>query len=166
MSPTRENSFSRLPGFTLIELLVVFLILTLVYSFVVLAIKPGEIRQKAHDVVRISDINKFSAAIEAYISDRGFPPDNVNTTRTSIVSLSFGSPSLSNGQGWIGEDLSKYLEKLPLDPINVNPYFYRYRHNGVKYEIDALLEFYYEAASKDSGNDSLRYERGTDLTIL
>ena len=32
--------------------------------------------------------------------------------------------------------------------------FYRYRHNGVKYEIDALLEFYYERI-KDSGNDSL-----------
>lgn len=166
MSLTREKSFSRLPGFTLIELMVVFLILALVYSFVVLAIKPGEIRQKAHDVVRIADINKISAAIEAYISDRGVPPDSANVTRTSTVSLSSGSPSLSNGQGWIGENLSRYLEKLPLDPINANSYYYRYRHNGVKYEIDALLEYYFEAASKDGGNDALRYERGTGLTIF
>ena len=163
---TKGNIFSQRSGFTLIELMVVFLILTLVYSFVVLAIKPGEIRQKAHDVARIADINKISAAIEAYISDRGVPPDVANVIRGSTISVGLGSPSLSNGQGWIGEDLSRYLEKLPLDPINVNPYFYRYRHNGVKYEIDALLEFYFEAASKDGGNDSLRYERGTDLTIL
>jgi len=146
--------------------MVVFLILALVYSFVVLAIKPGEIRQKAHDVVRIADINKISAAIEAYISDKGLPPDVANVTRVSTASIGPGSPSVSNGHGWIGEDLSRYLEKLPMDPINANLYYYRYRHNGVKYEVEALLEFYFETASKDGGNDPLRYERGTDLTIF
>lgn len=153
-------------GFTLIELMIVFLVITLLYSLVVLVIRPVEMKQKAHDTVRIADINKITAAIEAFISDRGVPPDAANVSRVSIVPVGSGSPSLSNGLGWIGEDLSRYLEKLPLDPINLNPYFYRYRRNGVKYEIDTLLEFYFEVTEEDGGNDPLRYERGTELTIF
>lgn len=166
MSLTKERNSLGPSGFTLIELMVIFLILSLVYSFVVLAIKPGEIRQKAHDVVRISDLDKISASLEAYIADRGTPPDIANITRASAIPTGPGSSALSNGGGWIAADISKYLEKLPLDPINVNPYFYRYRHNGGRYEVDTLLEFYAETSSKDGGNDPQRYERGTDLSIL
>ena len=155
-----------LAGFTLIEVFIVTVVLALLYSFIILAIKPDEIKARARDVVRVSDVNKIYAAVEAYIADTGAPPEPAGLTRTSLILVGAGPLARSNGQGWLGSDLSKYLEKLPLDPTNKNAYFYRYRHIGAKYEVDALLEYYSDEAGGDGGNSATRYEKGTDLTII
>ena len=164
--PTTNYRLQTKYGFTLIELLVVIMVLALLYAFVVLAIKPDELKQRTRDAVRISDVNKITAALEAFVSDRGRLPDTLGVTRTSSISVGSGPVAKSNGQGWIGEDMSKYLEKLPIDPVNSDSYLYRYRQSGSKYEVDTRLEFYSALSNSDGGNDSSRYERGTDLTIL
>ncbi len=153
-------------GFTLIELLVVILVLALLYAFVVFAIKPDELKKRTRDAVRISDVSKIMSALEAFISDKGRLPDALGTTRISSISVGSGPVAKSNGQGWIGEDLSKYLEGLPIDPVNGGSYLYRYRQNGSKYEVDTMLEFYSAQSDGDGGNDGSRYERGTDLNLL
>lgn len=153
-------------GFTLVEVFTVTIVLALLYSVVILAIKPSELKTRARDVVRIADLNKYSAAIEAYVADNGRPPDAAGVTRTSLVLVGTGPLSISNGQGWLGANLYKYLETLPIDPLNKNPYFYRYRRINSKYEFDAPLEYYSDEAANDGGNSSGRYEKGTDLTIL
>lgn len=74
-----------------------------------------------------------------------------------------------NGQGWINQDLSKNFVKLPVDPLNQTfkniLYVYRYRHDGLKYILDAVLE--YEGNSdlmkKDGGTNDTLYERGTGV---
>lgn len=158
--------FQNRRGFTLVELIVVIMVLGLLYSFIVISIKPDDVKMKGRDSVRISDINKLAAAIDLYIADNGVPPDLANATRLSVAAVGAGPVASSNSSGWIGADISRYVENLPLDPINQSPYFYRYRHNSVKYEVDALLEFYTNVTPEDGGNDVGRYEKGTDLTIL
>ena len=155
-----------LPGFTIVEVFIVIITLMFVYSFIIIAIKPDELKERSRDTVRLADVSKLQAAIEAYIADQGAPPDSTNVTRDSLSAAGTGPLAASNGQGWIGSDLSSYLENLPLDPANVNPLFYRYRHNGLKYEIDTALEDETTLMTEDSGNSTSRYEKGTDLTIL
>lgn len=94
----------------------------------------------------------------------------------------------NNGQGWIPYmDFSTFtggapIEKLPVDPTNtatagtcgVNSLYYRYgcKTNNT-FELDATLESdTYKLAGtdskveKDGGNSEMRFEVGTDLSIL
>ncbi len=98
--------------------------------------------------------------------------------------------ALSTGKGWIpGINFTTVLSgapisKLPVDPVNtattggtvgINSLYYRYgcRTNNT-FEIDATLESDAygvssttdNKAKNDGGNTSMRYEVGTDLTIL
>lgn len=94
----------------------------------------------------------------------------------------------NDGNGWIrGVNFTSVtsgapISKLPVDPINtysgsmgVDSLYYRYacRTNNT-FELDATLEssaygqpsITDNKALKDGGNSSMRYEVGTDLTIL
>lgn len=150
----------------MIELTVVLLLVSLIYAWLTLAIKPDEVQRRSRDVVRLADLGKLATVVESFVADKGVPPDLANTTRSSLNAVGSGPLAKADGEGWIGEDLSKYLENLPLDPLNVNPFFYRYRQNGLKYEVDAVLEYHTSLMTEDGGNASGRYEKGTDLTIL
>lgn len=94
----------------------------------------------------------------------------------------------NNGQGWIPYvNFSAFtggapIEKLPVDPINtatagtcgVDSYYYRYGcTTSNTFEIDATLESdTYKLGgtdtkpNKDGGNSEMRFEVGTDLSIL
>ena len=164
MLPER-NGFKK--GFSLLELIVSLAILTLISSVLLLIINPLQMKKKGRDVVRLMDLGTIAQAVESYAVDNGSPPETDDVLRRSDTSLTPGQPpQLSNGQGWIGTDLTTYLEKLPTDPLNVWPFVYRYQKMGKKFELDASLEDYTNLLTEDRGNDSSRYERGTDLTIL
>jgi prepilin-type N-terminal cleavage/methylation domain-containing protein len=159
-------------AFTLIEVAIVVGIIGILYAVSLWAIQPDLVKKAARDAVRITDIGRLQSAIENYISDNGVPPDVSGILRQSDVPASpSASPALSNGYGWVGQDLQAYLEKLPLDPLNTGSSVYRYKRMGKDYELDAQLENNPNKMSNsdkdgDGGNSNVRFERGTDLTIL
>ncbi len=116
-------------------------------------------------------------------------------TTGSATYYATSSPDLADGYGWIkGINFNSVtsgapISKLPVDPINtgntgsvgggtvgINSLYYRYgcRQGNNTFELDATLESSAygptstsdNKASKDGGNAVMRYEVGTDLTIL
>ena len=122
---------------------------------------------KARDQVRLSDISTLDRAISEFALDNKRYPDIVDIPRTS-TSLPGGNsgPFESAYAGWIDEDLSAYIPKLPVDPINDVSYFYSYQHNATSYELNARLESLEEYMENDGGNNVGLYEIGNNLTLL
>lgn len=125
-------------------------------------------RKRSRDVVRLSDTSSLMQAIERYNLENGSLPDVADITRQSDLAVGGGHPSQADGTGWIGLDLTAHIPALPVDFVNAGEYVYRYRHDGVRYELDAKLEYHLDLmiSQKDGGDDDLRYEMGTDLTLL
>lgn len=159
-------------AFTLIEVMVVVGVLGILYAATLWAINPQTVKGRARDAARITGLSKLQGAIENYISDTGLPPDIDNVLRRSDLSASpSASPAQADGTGWIGVDLTKYLDKLPTDPVNVSPSLYRYKRQGKTYELDGQLEvnpslMLSSGKDGDGGNSDSRYEKGTNLDIL
>ena len=184
----RPQYLSR--GFTLFEIIVYVGLFLLLAGTLVILINPPEIEQRLNDSRRMADLGILSQAITAYkIDNKTLPDDGVmpngkikkdkpnkkTPSGTDITSPVFRQSNvLPSGQtnlnsavsGWIITDLSKYIQKLPVDPINDSTYFYRYTHNESSFEIDCRLQLLSDKASGDGGNDVNRYEVGTDLTLL
>lgn len=156
-------------GLTLVELIVVIAILVMLMVSAVFILRPDQKRKKAQDEKRLSDISMLERAINEYLVDNGNYPDEANVTRISTT-LPPGSPGslASSTAGWINQDLSRYVARLPLDPINDGNYYYSYRHTVNAYELNARLEYLTEYAvnSYDGGNDDALFEAGNNLTIL
>lgn len=114
----------------------------------------------------------------------------VDETSSSCASL--GLPSLSggwvyhcntsisnakktDGNGWLPVDLGSVgLSVLPLDPNNTSSdsLYYVYVTNGLKFELQTALESNRygsggadDRVAQDQGDQSNRYETGSDLTI-
>ena len=99
-------------SFTLIELLVVIAIIGLLSSIVLVSING--VRAKARDVRRKSDINAMVLALELYYDNNGeYPPSGGASSPNS-------SWSNSNDSSWttLGNNLSEYLDNMPVDPTN------------------------------------------------
>ncbi|MCL5004073.1 MAG: type II secretion system GspH family protein [Patescibacteria group bacterium] len=166
------STFNFSAAFTLIELLVVIAVIGVLYAISIGVLQPDVQKKRVRDAQRLADLGRLQSVIEAYISDHGVPPDVSGLVRVSNVPVSSGSnPSRSDGSGWLGVDLSSWLDKLPVDPLNAGSYVYRYERVGGNYELDAGLEYYTNlmldsAPGGDGGNSDNRLEKGTDLTIL
>ncbi|MCG2689215.1 type II secretion system GspH family protein [Candidatus Parcubacteria bacterium] len=154
-------------GFTLVELLVSISILTLLIGSSIAIINPPLIYAKARDTQRLADLSNLSASIDHYIIDNGKPPATINSMRLSD-SLPLGQvgPLQNAKTGWIEGDMSKYTRKLFTDPTNVGDLVYRYKNDGVSFELDCQFEFLTQEQTKDGGNSAARYELGTDLTLM
>lgn len=156
-------------GLSLFELTIVVFILLMLLLSTVLLLQPAERRKKGKDERRLSDISAIDRAINEYLVDYGNYPDSEDVTRTS-TSLPSGSPGplSSSSTGWINQDLSSYISRLPLDPDNDDTYFYSYRHTQNAYELNARLEILteYSNNASDGGDENDIYEIGNDLTIL
>lgn len=91
-------------GFSMIELLVIIAILAII--FIVLLLTMGKQLTRSRDAERKSDLEKIEVAFEDYYNDEGcYPPPDV----------------LQNCEG---ADFRPYLDKIPCDPVNDEPYLY------------------------------------------
>lgn len=138
--------------------------------------------------------NVVKTSLVATTAPSGVTPGYVTFTSPSTTyatATTSADLALANGKGWIpGFDFTTVtsgapISKLPVDPTNtatsggtvgIDSLYYRYgcRSTNNTFELDATLESsaYGPAstsdnkASKDGGNAVMRYEVGTDLTIL
>ena len=128
-------------GFTYIELIVVIAIISVGIYTVSVLVNPAEVKARARDQKRLSDIVTLETAINEFRIDNGRYPE-------------------------LGELIPDYLSSIPEDPINDVVYFYNYAFTDFGYELNARLEYYQEYAQNDGGTDPEIYEVGNDLTII
>lgn len=125
---------SKIKGFTLIELLVVISIISLLSSIVLVSL--NNVKAKARDAVRKSNIVQINKAIQLYIFDEGHAPDlgRPECIDTSIADYSCIATNTDSGS-WalLANDLKPYLSPLPKDPCGSackiegsNPFAYFY----------------------------------------
>lgn len=120
-------NLTKQKGFTLIELLVVIAIISLLASIVIVSLDNAQ--AKARDAKRISDMRQIATALELYRIDHGEYPG-------------FGDfygfySSIAEDYEFMGDDwtdleniLEKYIDNLPVDPINDEVYQYFYIPTG------------------------------------
>ncbi len=130
-------------GFTLVELLVVIAIIGVLATLVLLQL--GTARARARDTKRITDINQIRTAVEQYYEDNGgFYPTAISAT-----------------------ELSRYLTRVPVDPLTGDPYNYAYEVVGsgpAHYHIWATLEQTAAALNGDADIDSSGWTGATNST--
>jgi prepilin-type N-terminal cleavage/methylation domain-containing protein len=153
-------------GFTFLELTVVLTLLLILFTLVTVFVNPLSQIKKSRDEKRLSDMTTLERAINEFVLDNKRYPDFEDTLRVS-TSLPSGSLGLSNSNlGWIYDDLSGYLDKQPIDPLNNSEFFYSYMHNSTGYEINMRLEFFTEEMVNDGGDRDDFYETGNNLNLI
>jgi prepilin-type N-terminal cleavage/methylation domain-containing protein len=118
----------RNAGFTLIELLIVIVIISALSVTVFVALNPVKRLIDARDSRRKTDIENILTAIHQYIIDNGNLPPSLSaraqgvdwqlgtgTCATTIVTG--GCSTQTTGCIDLTSDLSKYLAKIPIDPL-------------------------------------------------
>lgn len=164
----RARNMSNVSGSSLIELVVICMVVVIFGSIIFLLLDPVEIRMKARDAKRVSDMLVLAQAIEQYALDNNNTPPDANTTVRRSNQAASGNYAIANGTGWIAVDLSKYIEKIPIDPKNTGTLIYRYYRNGRLYKIDTTMEYhtYLMNNTNDGGNDVNHYEIGTGTDTI
>ena len=132
-------------GFTLIELLVVILVVAALAGVLVSIIDPSSFKDKARDAQRKSDLGQIANALEAYYNDHaGYPGADSSGKILACGCEGTGGDDPCNwnedsGQReFCDENNTVYMTKIPGDPINDPPYYYR--SNGTFFQIYAILE--------------------------
>ena len=119
-------------GFTLVEVLTVVVIIVLL-STIGFVLYRG-FAAKARDNRRIADLNRIAQALEVYKKEKGYYPTDLDSYDTSVGNFTQMQRDGSNflvGTSWaLGGifvlEQEKYIDKLPVDPINNNEFFYYY----------------------------------------
>ena len=169
-------------GFTLIELLVVVAILGVLAGVMILALNPAEAQRKTRDATRISDVATLRKAIDLAIAEGATLP---GTVAAPVTGTSVGNRSSSdNVNNWLKMDVSKWVSVLPIDQrqnatdttrltdgtttVAAGGMVYTFVSNGDTYELNAFLESTDNSAvvANDGGNQSLRYEIGTNPGLV
>jgi len=169
-------------GFTLLELLIVIAIIAILSVVLIILINPAETLRKSRDAQRISDLGSIKTALGIYLTSTSTPvlsgagvTDTLCTATGSFNSTTTNATAQAvNGTGWIPVNLASLtsgapISNFPLDPTNSGNLAYWYKCDGTKktFEVSAVLESteYSAKMTTDGGNDSARYEVGTDLTL-
>jgi prepilin-type N-terminal cleavage/methylation domain-containing protein len=130
----RKNKKQK--GFTLIELLVVISIITLLSSIIFTSVV--NVRMKARNSKRVSDLRSVQTALEAYFSDNSGYPNTGGSGSFRGECLGYGSYA-SNLV--IPGLVPNYLPKFPSDPsmkASLDQACYLFASDGRDY---ALLDF-------------------------
>lgn len=165
-----------LNGFTLLELVVVIAVIGILATITIAFIDPLGLQKKARDSVRLRDLNTLKSSIVLVLQNGGTFLDKCQPV-SPCSSLSM--ENASDGSGWVGLDLSKYLTVLPRDPMHTSGSFvdasgvsvnseYQFAQTGGDFEIRAHLESPSNVAlyTSDGGNNNGYYEVGTKLDIF
>ncbi|MDD2807455.1 MAG: prepilin-type N-terminal cleavage/methylation domain-containing protein [Patescibacteria group bacterium] len=127
------NNKKRL-GFTLVELLVVISIIGILSSISTASVNIA--RQRARDARRQADASQIQLALYLYFDDHlSFPeadmlPENAVSNWTNVL-----VPNLNGTNGG-----RKYMTRVPLDPLNIDPHFYGYNSDGKEFIVTYYLE--------------------------
>lgn len=148
------------------EVMIAVIVVSVVVTGSILLINPVEKQKEARDKKRISDLNYIDVAINEYLLDNGQLPDLANTLRVSTEIPLGGSNLSSSTSGWILSNLSAYISKLPIDPVNDATYYYSYYQDGRTYELSAYFEALFDVSANDGGNDNTSYEIGSNLSLI
>ena len=126
-----------------------------------------EYQERARDNRRLNDLNTLEAAISAFKNETGDLPDTPDVARHSneLPSESTGELQTASS-GWINENLSNFLVKLPTDPVNEPPFIYTYIRDASSFELNAVFEFNVELMQDDGGNNPNVYEVGDNLSLI
>jgi type II secretion system protein G len=114
------NGLNKNKGFTLIELLVVVAIISLLSSVVLTSLNSA--RAKARDARRLSDVRQLQIALELYYDDNGSYP----SSGTACSGWALSHPGYIACWDDLETQLSPYLTRLPVDPLNGYPPNYTY----------------------------------------
>lgn len=118
-------------GFTLIELLVVISIISLLSSIIFVSLSAA--RAKARDAQRISELSSLKTALEWYRLDNGAYPNTESLWVCNVAIPDLGCAAAPEGQ-YI--DLAtKYIPKLPVDPISSVGRGYAFKSDGKGYKV-------------------------------
>jgi len=120
-------------AFTLVELLVVIAIIGILSTLSVVAF--NNVRAKARDSRRLSDVRQIGMALELYYNDKGVYPPPPTPTGTPITGLCLSNLGISSTCGAI-----VYLQKIPSDPLSNIHYTYSYLNSGESYRLGFNLE--------------------------
>jgi len=156
----------KVKGFSLIEFIVVTAIILMLATSVLIYTNPVENRKKARDQRRLTDIAQLREAFEEFRADNNVYPDIKNMVRYSNIVVTNGSNVSNASGGWLDENMTGYLNLLPIDPINTDGYVYTYVRDDLSFELDCKLEYYSETMKQDNGNNPDLYEVGDNLNLL
>ncbi|MFQ5452202.1 MAG: type II secretion system protein [Candidatus Paceibacterota bacterium] len=172
-------------GFTLIEILIVIGLIAILAVVALLAINPAQAQKRTRDIQRMKDLSTIEGVLSQWIADGNGPTTGkcldpiVGGTCNSSASTGTSESCSSN---FLQEDLCKYANSIPVDPLNGNTVAfvngagsttstvaqYIVGLSGVDYEVNARLESPQndDRVASDGGNDLTTLEQGTSLTIL
>jgi type II secretion system protein G len=121
-------------GFTLIELLVVISIIGLLSSVVLSSLTSA--RAKARDSSRIASLVQVRNALEIYRTDFGTYPIT-SAAHDNFSNCGDWDITAVGRSNWIPGLTTKYLGKLPSDPLPQGPYnnCYVYMSDGTDYKV-------------------------------
>lgn len=163
---TPSNKYLSEDGITYMEVVLVLGIAVFFLVSIITLVNPVEAQRRKRDEKRLSDIAYLDSAINNYALDNQGYPALDSALFTSNTLPGTGTNLALSSAGWIDEDISDYAEKLPLDPLNDDTFFYSYIHDDVSYELNAVLESYTDEMTSDGGNDPARYEMGNNLLLI
>ncbi len=129
----------RRRGFTLVELLVVIAIIGLLSGMVIISIT--NVKAKARDSQRVSDMNTIVTALNMYHNDRNsYPIFDGYITGSDALSVALKGSGATSA--------------MPTDPTNTSDY--RYYYQSVDGD-DFYLEYYLETNSIKGKSQGLNY---------
>ncbi|PIS12389.1 hypothetical protein COT70_01140 [candidate division WWE3 bacterium CG09_land_8_20_14_0_10_47_33] len=154
---------------TVAELLIALALILILAAVGSWALNPIERLKQGRDNQRISDLENLRKAVDLAISE-GVPL--TKTMGVPASSVSVGVTQAVDGTGWVGMNLSKQINTLPIDPSNSKTFIdvlsnavtgeYQFISDGIYYVLRTHLE---AEANKDyyskDGNDNSWYEIGT-----
>ncbi len=162
-------------SFTLIELIVVIGIIAILSGLGASAYNGFQ--QAARDTRRKNDLKTITNALNAYYADNGVYPPSVNSTRPTCTG--YCHVKSVDTQPWISGLVPKYIEELPVDPINLptgdnrpwlaENYGYTYGNvspDGQQYDLTTRLENTSDQERSEAKNYRMGYSGSTYWNTL
>jgi len=140
-------------GFSLVELIIVISIVAILSAVLISVLNPQKYQGSTRDSKRKTDLAVIQGALEIYFE----------TNKEYPISGGIINSSQSAWSSLVG---SEYLSKIPTDPKNAGGYYYYYLGTANNYELNTVLEEDVDSSLNDGGNNSARYEVGSDLTLI